>query len=845
MFSGRLFAIIRTLFPVTMQQSALRDEEDFEPLARIDSVDASVSKLVREFLESFGTRVAGPGKTLEKITYYVVIGDDDFVKSKLEDIFPKPERTIVIVFSSTNSFVESLVSKFNCKAVLVDPKIPDSRQLNEIFAFFFTSKEKVKDMRTDKSERAVLKNLDYQSVDYSESDRLRIKKSINAIFADEKKSQKTTPLAKEKKNKKQLGFLRKTFLSIFLFFLILFFPFFWYGVSIVVSGVTLFFAANEIYHGNLSLGEKINDFSSSFISQGKASLSIASIPLVFVNRHQTIRNQERLLSFFSDINSALENFGSLADKGREVAGLMLTTATGTDADSQRTPALALSQLQSEILAEGDKLGMAATELSYMLSRSSFPFSIAKVKNYGLKAQTELSKVRQNINYINSFLALYPDIAGFKSKKIYLVLFQNSMELRPTGGFIGSIATVSFDTGRLSDLVIQDVYELDGQLKGHVDPPAPIRDLLGEEHWYLRDSNWDPDFIRSAERASWFYEKETERKVDGVIAVSSPFLVDMLKATGPIELRDYNDRITADNFYGKSLYYTQNNFFPGSTQKKDFLGSLANAIIGKITSDEGNTDPHVFFTAAGALNRGDILLYFNDPQVETIVTRFGWAGTYPKNFSCFTQDGCLEDDISVVEANLGVNKANYYVNRDVQNKITFSEDGKMEKTISINYQNKSSADRPSNGSGPYRVYLRFFLPEDAVFAGGTFDSVKIAKHSPNNKAQVLPYYDEENVNSLKVVSVALTVPESSTKKLVMTFKRNKALSFSDGVADFRLLYARQPGLANTSVGTEIVFPIFWNVDQSSGGSLSFLAKQADLKYNTRLSEDQKIEIKFSK
>ena len=50
---------------------------------------------------------------------------------------------------------------------------------------------------------------------------------------------------------------------------------------------------------------------------------------------------------------------------------------------------------------------------------------------------------------------------------------------------------------------------------------------------------------------------------------------------------YNNRIklTEENFFGKSLYYTQTNFFPGSTQKKDFLGSLSRAIITKITSDK--------------------------------------------------------------------------------------------------------------------------------------------------------------------------------------------------------------------------------------------------------------------
>ena len=70
--------------------------------------------------------------------------------------------------------------------------------------------------------------------------------------------------------------------------------------------------------------------------------------------------------------------------------------------------------------------------------------------------------------------------------------------------------------------IQDVHVVDGQLKGHVDPPTPIKELLEQEHWYLRDSNWNPDFTISGEKAAWFYEKETGLKVDGVIAVDAAF-----------------------------------------------------------------------------------------------------------------------------------------------------------------------------------------------------------------------------------------------------------------------------------------------------------------------------------
>ena len=50
----------------------------------------------------------------------------------------------------------------------------------------------------------------------------------------------------------------------------------------------------------------------------------------------------------------------------------------------------------------------------------------------------LDELARTLVYIDELLTLYPNFAGFKEPKTYLVLLQNSNELRPTGGFIGSV-----------------------------------------------------------------------------------------------------------------------------------------------------------------------------------------------------------------------------------------------------------------------------------------------------------------------------------------------------------------------------------------------------------------------
>lgn len=832
-----------------MEESSFHDNEASQALARIDAIDEMLAKPFREFLEGYGTEVIINKSTGSVPLYFLVIGDEEFVKKYTQNEFPRAERTALIIYDSTLGRGESLSKQTKNKVALVDPSILSSRLVLEFFAFFFTSKDGVLDLRTNKTDKIVTK-IDYADLDFERSDKVRIKESIDSIFAKERTpSEKVlkTPAKKSKHSKP--GLLKKLFYISAIAVVIFILPFLWYGVSLIISGSAIYVSAKEISGGRISTGEKINDLATGWIGQSRMALMLMGIPFQLYGMDNTVRSQERLLSFLQDVNGGLRDIGSVIDKGRVVATLLLTTAgNGDNSGTSLSPAVAIDQLEAEILATQAKLNLGVAELSFLLGNRVFPFSLSRINNQGQKIINELTVVRQNITYIDNFLSLYPDLAGFKAKKTYLVLFQNSMELRPTGGFIGSLAKVNFEDGRLADIEIQDVYSLDGQLKGHVDPPLPIREILGEEHWYLRDSNWDPDFAKAGAQAAWFYEKETGNTVDGVIGVSSTFLVDLLKAVGPIELSDYNDRITADNFFGKSLYYSQNNFFPGSTQKKDFLGSLANSLVTKLTAKENSTNPNIFFAGAKALKQGNILFYFSDQDTETVVKRYGWSGSMPRHLDCAPDNqNCISDGLTVIEANLGVNKADYYLNREVENKITFTEDGKIEETTSINYTNKSSADNPSSGSGPYKMYIRFYLPKDSVFEGGAVETVNLVSRNPKNKAQPLPYFEEDDSNpDEKIIGIAMVVPEASSRRLIFTYKRANSLKFGAGGADYQFVYPLQPGLTNTTINTEIIYPIFWTAKEGSGdGKLSFLAKQAKLQYNTSLSEDQKIELTFTK
>lgn len=202
----------------------------------------------------------------------------------------------------------------------------------------------------------------------------------------------------------------------------------------------------------------------------------------------------------------------------------------------------------------------------------------------------------------------PDILGKEGEKNYLVLFQNNMELRPTGGFIGSFAVLKIDNGVFSNLEVYDVYDVDGQLKGYVEPPWQIKSFLNEASWYLRDSNWDPDFSVSAKRAQWFLNKSVGIKVDGVISFDISFVKDMISVMGGITVPDYSVKIDTNNFYDIVQFEAEKNFFAGSRQKDNFLTALSRAVLFELK----NSDSRYFFLFCllfiGILTRG-IYSYF--------------------------------------------------------------------------------------------------------------------------------------------------------------------------------------------------------------------------------------------
>ncbi len=422
--------------------------------------------------------------------------------------------------------------------------------------------------------------------------------------------------------------------------------------------------------------------------------------------------------------------------------------------------------------------------------TTISFIEGELKNYpNLNKKINFGPAKKIISNARKIVSSMEEILGAKKTKTYLVLFQNNMELRPTGGFIGSFALATFNSGGLGEISVQDVYSADGQLKGHVEPPMPINKYLKEANWFLRDSNWDMNFPVSAERAEWFLDKEIDVAVDGVIAIDLNVIKDVLEMVGPVYLNDYQTQVSYENFYEKIQSEVEGNFFPGSIKKAGFITALSRELINTLVLNKENNKVKLAKILYNNLEKRHIQIYLHNNLVKEALGNLNWDGAFSFP-SCV--GNCYSDTLGVVEANLGVNKANYYIEREYNLSVDLKE-GAVVKNLSINYKN--NANLAMGEKGIYKNYFRLIVPPDS-----TVESIKVGE------AYTPP--DEEMVSGRKEIGFYFELSPGQTKTVNIKWQNSQFLKFN-ATGQYLIYIRKQAGVPSEPI--TVLFNNFTGVD----------------------------------
>jgi len=583
--------------------------------------------------------------------------------------------------------------------------------------------------------------------------------------------------------------------------------------SLTIAGLSLGRIYTNLKNDQLPMANKLNEFTVTYLRANW--LVLTSFP--GVSQKPTISDINLLLDAYTQALDAFRTAESLSRSAEDIASYIFGSG---NADIAKV--ISLSRIQAEEFY--NQLSLLDGSLP-----SEVPAIIPlRYNSYYSEAKTRLGKLKRSVTTTKALLATAPDVIGIGGRRKYAVLFQNNMELRATGGFIGSFAILSFENGKLYDMPIYDVYDADGQLKGHVEPPAAIKDILGEANWYLRDSNFDPDFPTSARRAEWFIKKSLNQDLDGTIAVNVNTLVSLLRAVGPIVVADYNETISGDNLYERAQFHAEVNFFPGSTQKKEFLSTVANSLFAALPTLGGNLGLKAVEALSNTVEEKDTLVSLTSQATEHIFQTFGWNGQV-SDLPCPTSLTCHKDYAMVVDSNFGVNKANYFIKRNIEEVITFDKNLAVSHVLRVSYHNTSTST--AWPAGTYKNYQRLYLPVGSNITGITVGDKQLTSKE----------YAIASEHGKLVVSYLVLVPVNDKTEVVVEY------SMPQLPQETELLYTwywqKQPGTSSDDkVTVYLNYPMYLKPAVIS--PQSELAPQ-QLKFNMTNDTDRRVTVKFTK
>ena len=319
------------------------------------------------------------------------------------------------------------------------------------------------------------------------------------------------------------------------------------------------------------------------------------------------------------------------------------------------------------------------------------------------ARSQLNDLEVNLAQVLALPQLLQQMMASTEPKTYVVLFQNNSELRPTGGFFGSLALIEVAQGEVRSVKIPGggPYDWQGSLSQLIRPPEPLRLVRGT--WQLQDANWFFDFPTSARKVIWFLKQSGGPAVKGVLALNSTVVVELLRLTGPIELPQYGKVLTADNFMSETQSAVEIDYDRAENRPKQFIADLAPILFSRLLQLHGEELIKLSSLVNASLLSRAIQLYSDEESVQSQFVNYGWAGEVPT---------VAADYLAIVRTNIGGGKTDGVIKEQIQHRLEISPAGEL--TAHLTIKRTHQGDPLDTFKGRRNVtYLRFYVPKGAA------------------------------------------------------------------------------------------------------------------------------------
>jgi hypothetical protein len=438
-----------------------------------------------------------------------------------------------------------------------------------------------------------------------------------------------------------------------------------------------------------------------------------------------------------------------------------------------------------------------------------------------------------LHEINEVLLNAPNLLttamGLEGEQSYLVLAQNSDELRPSGGYISSYGWLRVRSGRIVN------YDYSATTINSPNPPdESIENPFSLPSWWIQfpqpyaswDGSWYVDFPSTAEMAKWYYDNgnNPQAPIDAVIGIDIIGFENILAALGDVRIPTYNVAINTANF--REVVYDIRALGEEPLAHKRFLTEVYRQIFAQWQSvEDADKNGALLGALLKSLQEKHVMLYFADETMNDAVGILGWAGDQ--------YQGSDSDYLLIADTNLG-NKSNRSVIRQVTYDVEVLEDGSLSSrsTIGYDYPDSLASQDPAvnpayHGPIDYRNLLQVFTPlgstlTDPSQLGIPVQTVEASGHSAFVTAFTLEY------DTAVRLQFAYTTPPIVED--LGPYKR------------YRLLLQKQPGTLGDPVSVQITLPPDTSVVSTSPEPIaSYSLDNPILEFRTNLTTDQWIEV----
>jgi len=446
----------------------------------------------------------------------------------------------------------------------------------------------------------------------------------------------------------------------------------------------------------------------------------------------------------------IEDVGSLADRSLQTTQNLVQSIL----NSQHTNIEALGpNLQADSTLAYEKLEQLLEQIQMAAVLGGDEAETERVTNILKSTHKDW---RDNLIISQQMSPVLPQMLAADRQRTYALLFQNNQELRPTGGFIEAVALVTLSQDGLVGYEVLSSYQINRRVPGAVKAPEEIKRYLGEEQLNFHDSNWDPHFPTTAEQVVWFLSKSLEKDIDGVLTIDVDGLAVLLEQLGPLELPQYNEVVTHRTLAERVEFHSEV-ILVADEDKKDYRQVLFEGVLEKIRTTPREKSLGLLRALRTNFEQQNMLFVPIRAEELQALTVLGWTGAVlsPSCPSQLSQVPCHIETIAQFEANVGVNKANFYLEREIEH-VVVPLGNELYHERMITYTNTAQSN--SWPKGPYKAYVRLYMPQTAQLK-----SVKVGSTTLEGMEYVQTQSQQKNV-----VGFLVEVPTRSSVPVVISF-----------------------------------------------------------------------------